>query len=100
MTAVGIGAFDAHYAFGVVSTFNEALDCLLDVDNPVFTVSFKVLGVIFFFKGFEMVLHYLLNDILFIWFIDGQTVIPKPIALYKPGYGRTCFIYFYRLILK
>ena len=32
---------------------------------------------------FKMIMQYLLNDILFPWFIDGQTVLQKPFALYK-----------------
>jgi len=35
-----------------------------------------------------MVLKDLLNDILFPWFINRQTVLQKPFALYKPvAYG-------------
>jgi hypothetical protein len=54
------------------------------MDDPVFAVFFRVPGVIIFFKGFEMVLQDLLDDILFPWFIDGQTVLHKPFTLYKP----------------
>ena len=48
----------------------------------------RVLCVIVFFKGFEMDLKDLLNDILFPWFIIRQTALQKPFALYKPAaYG-------------
>ena len=88
MSAVSIGALHSCDTFRVVSTFNETFDRLLDTDDPVFAVFFRVLGVVVSFKGFEMVLQDLLNDILFPWFITRQTALQKPFALYKPGdYG-------------
>ena len=57
--------------------------------NPVFAVLSRVLGVIVFFKRFEMIMQYLLNDILFPWFIDGQTVLQKPLHLTRMEDGGT-----------
>ena len=74
-----VDALNTGNTFRVVSTFNETLDCLLDADDPVFTVPFCVLCVIVSFKGLEVVLQDLLNDILFVWVIDGQTSSNNPL---------------------
>ena len=79
MSAVSTGALNPGDTFRVVSTINETFDRLLDVDDPVFAVFFRVLGVVVFFKGFEMVLKDLLNDILFPWFITRQTALQNPL---------------------
>ena len=81
MSAGCIGTLNPGDTFRVVPTFNETFDCLLDVDGPVFTVLLWVFGVIIFFKGFEMVLQYLLNNILLSWFIDRQKVLHKTLCL-------------------
>ncbi len=77
-----IGTLNSGNTFWIISAFYKALDCFLDMDDSVFTVFLRVLGVIVFFKGFEMILQYLPNDILFLRFIDGQGVLQKSFALY------------------
>ena len=76
MSAGCIGTLNPGDTFRVVPTFNETFDCLLDVDNSVFTVLSGVFGVIIFFKGFEMVLKDRLNDILFPRLIGRQKILP------------------------
>jgi len=78
ISALRVSTAYPSYAFGIIATFNEFLYCSFYSHNPVFAVLFRVLGVIVFFKRFEMIMQYLLNDILFPWFIDEQTVLLKP----------------------
>ena len=56
MAAVSIGTLNPCDTFRVVSTFNEPFDCLLDVDDPVFTVPLWVFVIIAFFESAEIVL--------------------------------------------